>query len=62
MTIETFLSLPLRRMQGREKTPVALHPRRDVTGVSPGAGWQDMNFGRRHVTKWEKIAVVIGKE
>jgi hypothetical protein len=34
----------------------------DVTGFSPGAAWEDTKVGMKHVTRWEKIAVVTDKD
>ena len=31
-------------------------------GSRPGAAWQDAKVRMEHVTRWEKIAVVTGKE
>ncbi|MEZ5140971.1 MAG: STAS/SEC14 domain-containing protein [Acidimicrobiales bacterium] len=34
----------------------------DFTGYSGGATWEDGKLGMRHLTSWEKIAVVSDKD
>lgn len=34
----------------------------DVTGFAPGAIWEDAKVGLEHLGRWERIAVVTGKE
>lgn len=34
----------------------------DFAGVAPGAAWEDFREGMRHLTRWERIAVVTDVE
>jgi len=34
----------------------------EVTGISPGAMWEDGKVGFEHLSRWERMAVVTDKE
>jgi hypothetical protein len=49
-------------LQSRDKLRLLYILGDDVTGFSAGAAWEDTRVGMEHFTRWEKVAVVSGKE
>jgi len=46
----------------RDKVRFLYHLGRDFEGMAPGAAWDDTKLGLRHLSGWERIAVVSDVE
>jgi SpoIIAA-like len=52
----------LRALQKHRKVRLYYETAQDFTGFDADAGWEDFKFGMKHLSRWERVAVVTDVE